>query len=146
MSALGNLPTPTDKDSSKKAAPGGVRRWNRERSAYVCADGAKVQVRSGSTRLLPHGSEDKTTRVNEIFYRIGAGKTEALLLVSWTLLDRDMSQIVLGLPKIRTITFPSTVRIVQDGAFCRTLLMSAVLNEGLEKLGECPGNSYSIFC
>ena len=108
-----------------------------------------MQVQSRSARLLPHDSEDrhdKATRVSEIFYSATEGKAEMILMVSLILLDRNMSQIVLGLPEIRTITFPNTVRDVQEGAFCRIFLMSVVLNEGLEELGECPGDVNSIFC
>ena len=112
---MGNLPTPMDKDSSKNVVPGGARRWNLEHTAYVCADGAKVQVQSRSARLLSHDSEDKhdkATCVSEIFYSATEGKAEMILMVSLILLDRNMSQIVLGLPEIKTITFPSTVRTV----------------------------------
>ena len=80
-----------------------------------------------------------------IDYSIDAGKAEALLVVSRTFLDRRASQILWAARDIRTITFPSTIRIVQDGAFRRTPLISAVLNEGLEELGECRNDADGVF-
>ena len=41
-----------------------------------------------------------------------------------------------GAEKIKTITFPKTIRFVQNGAFSGRPLRSAILNEGLQKLGE----------
>ena len=57
----------------------------------MCADRVEVQARSRSTRPLRHDSDNKTTRVSEIFYGIDADKAETLLVASWTLFDRDMS-------------------------------------------------------
>ena len=69
------------------------------------------------------------------------------IFVSETRLSRDMSRIVLGAKDVRTITFPSTIRDLSNGAFADANLLSAVLNKGLETLGElqtkhCKG----IFC
>ena len=52
------------------------------------------------------------------------------------MLNRNISQIELGTSGTRTITFPSTVRNVEGDTFYFTPLISAVLNEGLEELGE----------
>ena len=48
-----------------------------------------------------------------------------------------MSQIVQGAKRIRTITFPNTVRRVMDAAFMYRALRAVVLNEGLEVLESC---------
>ena len=53
-----------------------------------------------------------------------------------------MSRIVLGAKDARTVAFPSTVREVSDSAFAGANLLSAVLNEGLETLGEHSNCSY----
>lgn len=59
------------------------------------------------------------------------------LLVSETEFDRAMSQVVNGSSHARTIAFPNTVRGARDCAFLENkTLISAVLNEGLEMLGE----------
>ena len=56
--------------------------------------------------------------------------------------DRDMSVIAKGAENIKTVTFPNTVKTVKNDAFSGKLekmgtLESAILNEGLERLGEC---------
>ena len=57
--------------------------------------------------------------------------------VSETQFDRNMSWLVHGANSIRTIIFPSTVRDVSETVFkTNRSLRSAVLNEGLERLGE----------
>ena len=48
-----------------------------------------------------------------------------------------MSVIGDGAEDAKTVTFPKTIREVQDDAFQGKAVISAVLNEGLEKLGEC---------
>lgn len=50
-----------------------------------------------------------------------------------------MSRLVRGTQGVRTITFPSTVKEVLDGAFKYAALLAVVMNEGLEKLGEYQG-------
>ena len=65
------------------------------------------------------------------------------VFVSETEFDRVMSQIMTGSRSTRTIMFPSTVIRVQEGAFEDSpLLKSAILNEGLERLGECEEEGY----
>lgn len=73
------------------------------------------------------------------------------VFVSETEFDRVMSQIMTGSRSTQTITFPSTVIRVQVGAFADSpLLKSAILNEGLEKLGELEEKDYDyedgVFC
>ena len=73
------------------------------------------------------------------------------VFVSETEFDRAMVQIMIGSKSVRTITFPSTVIRVQGGAFEDSpLLKSAILNEGLERLGECEEEDYDdedgVFC
>ena len=50
--------------------------------------------------------------------------------------DRSMSRIVRGTKSVRTIIFPNSVRKVLGNAFLDARLVSVVLNEGLEILGE----------
>ena len=118
---------------------GVIRRWNRERTAYVCADGVKVRVRSitPGMRLYSVDNHDEVTYVSTIAYNVNAGKAYTLVAVPGILFDRDMWLIVWAARGIKTITFPRTIKIVQESAFHHTPLMSAVLNEGLEELGEC---------
>ena len=117
---------------------GVIRRWNRERTAYVCADGVEVRVRSTTPgmHLYSVDNHDEVTYVSTIAYNVNAGKAYALVAVPGILFDRDMWLIVWAARGIKTITFPSTVRNVEGDTFYFTPLISAVLNEGLEELGE----------
>lgn len=70
------------------------------------------------------------------------------LFVSETEFSRNISQVVRGRDS-KTITFPNTVREVCGNAFQGSPLSSAVLNEGLETLGEYKDNwhdAQGIFC
>lgn len=59
------------------------------------------------------------------------------LCVSDTQFSRDMDELIEALDELRTITFPRTVRTVRKYAFYWIDgLRSAVLNEGIEVLGE----------
>ena len=58
------------------------------------------------------------------------------LFVSETEFSRDMAQITKGAASVRTVIFPDTVRGTHSRAFQNTSLASAVLNEGLERLGR----------
>ena len=70
--------------------------------------------------------------------------------VSGSEFDRNMSQIVAADVNAKTATFPNTARRVLDRAFADTSLRSAVLNEGLERLGghreECRNRYVGVFC
>lgn len=59
------------------------------------------------------------------------------LVVSGMELSRKMETIVRGEHGFKTITFPKTVKIVQNRAFNTKLLKAAVLNEGLETIQAC---------
>ena len=72
---------------------------------------------------------------NGVAYRKDGGRLRATLFVSEVELSRDMARVAKGPEKIRTVTFPKTVTTVQDDAFARKSLTSAVLNEGLLRLG-----------
>ena len=65
------------------------------------------------------------------------------LFVSQTEFDRDLSEIAEAAKDVRTATFPSTVREVLQGAFSGTSVRSAVLNEGLERLGRFGDDSHN---
>lgn len=69
------------------------------------------------------------------------------LLVSETEFDRAMSQVVNGAAYARTIAFPNTVRGARGCAFAENKeLISAVLNEGLEVLGEHEKEYGQLLC
>ena len=72
------------------------------------------------------------------------------IFISRTEFDRELSEIVEAAKSVKTSTFPSTVREVPQGAFSGTSVRSAVLNEGLERLGrfrdlscDCRGGVFS---
>ena len=62
------------------------------------------------------------------------------LLVSRTEFNRTMSRIVKGAGNVKTVIFPSTVREAPDDVFWQTEIRSAILNEGLETLGQYQSN------
>ena len=110
-----------------------------EHTTYRCVDEVKVLL---SNRALER-DQDKSEKVrtqpryaNGILYKTSGEGKGIKLVVSGTELDRNMSQIIQGTRNAKTATFPCTVREVLDGAFSNTLLMSAILNEGVEVLGE----------
>ena len=83
---------------------------------------------------------------NAVMHETSTRNRKARLFVFGVELSRDMSRVVKSKKDVRTITFPSTVREVSDGAFSGTSVRSAVLNEGLEELGEHYGhNSVGAF-
>ena len=101
------------------------RGWDDEHGAYACADSVDIAVQNG----LPG---------NGIVYRPRARDGCPLrLLASATEFDRDASLLARTSDAIRTVIFPRTARKVLDRAFQNTPVRSAVLNEGLEELGEC---------
>ena len=78
------------------------------------------------------GSEDDLLAPeNEITYIAdGDGNIAPRLFVAGTELDRSVSPVVRGAEKVRTITFPNTVRAVSDFAFdSNRRLRHAILNE-----------------
>ena len=77
----------------------------------------------------------KTKYANVIVYKADESG-DVSPFVSWTEFNRDASVIVDGAEDATTITFPKTVREVQNDAFQGKAVRSAVLNEGLKKLGE----------
>ena len=94
-------------------------------------------------------------RNNISYFLRDTGSHKLLLFVSGTELDRTMSVLVKGTEDATTITFPNTVREVRRGAFSGEVrkprvLKSVVLNEGLERLGECNDRDLSyqngVFC
>ena len=101
------------------------RGWDDEHGAYACADSVGVAVQGGLPR-------------NGIVYRPRPRDgCPVRLLVSATEFDRDASLLARASGAIRTVIFPRTARKVLDRAFQNTPVRSAVLNEGLEELGEC---------
>ena len=127
-----------DKDPSSGKRPRvWIIGWNKEHTAYKCTDAVDVHVPSMFIRQEQSDSKNtdyQTACANGVRYE--ARKKAVCLFVSGTGLNRDMSQIVQGAKRIRTITFPNTVRRVMDAAFMYRALRAVVLNEGLEALGE----------
>ena len=123
--------------------PKGARGWNGERTAYRCVDGTDVLVPSRAFRRDPReqGASGKTRvqiRYVNCVSRVGVQK-EIRQVVSGIEFSRDMSRITWG-ANAKTLSFPGTVREVQDHSFCRTAVRSVLLNEELEVLGEYRGN------
>ena len=56
--------------------------------------------------------------------------------VSETEFSRELSYITGVTKSIKAMTFPSTVRKVQNDTFRNTAIRAAVLNEGLKELGR----------
>ena len=117
-----------------------VTKWDDKHTTYKCADG--VDVRVPSTSFIQEQSysdytDDQTVPLNGIRYEVRKKKNIISLLVSETKFDRNMLRILKGAEDAMTITFPKTVRAVQDDAFQRKAVRSAVLNEGLKVLGKC---------
>ena len=129
--------------SDEGAQPGGIRRgWDHGRTRYRCVGRAVVLTtvpkRDGQSQNLSNSGPDQTAP-SAIEYRTLQNKKRFVQLsVSGTKLSKDMTSVLSGAEKIRTFTFPSTTRSVQDLAFERRKLMRAVvLNEGLERIGGC---------
>lgn len=57
------------------------------------------------------------------------------VLISETGFNRNMLKVAKGAETVKTMTLPSTIKEVKDGAFSRAHLRSVVLNEGLETIG-----------
>lgn len=107
--------------------------WDCGRERYCCLDETFIETmhRTASVRDL---GKTKTVPRNRITYAVGEGGT--MTTVSGTKFSRDMNKIFGGSDDTRTLTFPETVRIIQQSAFYGAKsLGSAVLNEGLEMLG-----------
>ena len=59
------------------------------------------------------------------------------IIVSGVYFDRGMKTLFVGPDDIRTIIFPSMLKTILQSAFCDVKsLRKAVINEGLEMLGE----------
>lgn len=112
---------------------------------HVCTDGAEVEVLH--VTFVQHGTDESEQSDREeadgyvaprngIAYR-ASGRDGPQLFVSGTQFNRSASLVVRGDADARTIVFPNTVRAVQSDAFYdNERLRSAVLNEGLEALGD----------
>ena len=108
----------------------------RRSTAHKCVDGVRIQ----SVFIRPERSNSDDTDywmecVNEVEYEIYSEEEYLRLLVSGTEFNRNMSLIVKGTGNVKTITFPNTVKEAPDDVFWETEIRSAILNEGLEKLG-----------
>lgn len=117
----------------------GVTKWNNKRTVYRCVDGVDTQILKRICRRYKGYSDDTgyLTDANEIRYEVHTKRKIVQFFVSEIGFNRNMSRIVSGAKDIRTIIFPNTVKEVSAGVFRNTVLLSVVLNEGLETLGEC---------
>lgn len=134
-----------DKDLSKEARPGArTARWNDGRTTYLCANGIDVVT----LHAIPKreygvsGIYSKTTYASGIRYKAHEEENRTHLFVSGAEFSRSMSQIVWGARNAKTVAFPNTVKEVQEYTFFYTTIRSAVLNEGLETLGEYRNEYY----
>ena len=128
------VPTPMDKGLSRGARPDATK-WNEEHTKYKCVDKLDVPVPKGAFRRDSENVYSKTKYANVIVYKVDESG-DVSLFVSWTEFSRDASVIVDGAEDAKTVIFPKTIRGVQNDAFQRKAVRSAVLNEGLKKLGE----------
>ena len=135
-----------DKDTGRGTALGGSRngKWNGARTTYRCADGVAVSVPVTTVRrhermVLYYGDARVWTAYGNVVAYRHSRETKWLqpeLFVSETEFDRKMLRILWGTLDSKTVAFPGTVREVADDAFQSKAVRSAVLNEGLEALGE----------
>lgn len=108
------------------------RQCRQSRSAYTCADGTAV-----ACKFQREVFKDKNGPIvprSGIMLVPGAGP---VIAVSTAWLTRDAVAVTLGC-KNRSFTFPRTVVVVLDNAFCNLQSLASVrLNEGLRALGNC---------
>lgn len=118
-------------------------RWNATRDRYACTGDAKVGVGRDVFEYFEEEHKDRgglTTPRNGIAYRKDGRTLRTQLFVSEMELSRDALLVAQGANRVRTITFPKTIRDVTENAFYElSFLRSAVMNEGLEALGERGG-------
>lgn len=95
-----------DNEVGRKKARG----WNNQRNRYSCTDGAFIHrlCRTASVRDL---DETKTVLRNAIRYT--ADEREVRPAASGVEYDRNMAKIFGGPDGVRTIVFPTTVKIVR---------------------------------
>lgn len=122
----------------------------RAQRTYVCADNVRVCIFCKTFEYFakePQSQEARATPRNGIAYRRENGALEAHIFVSEAQFSRDARRVEREADNARTVTFPSTARAVDKNAFCKLgLLRSAVLNEGLEMLGECERECVEYHC
>lgn len=129
-------------------------RWSREYAVYACADGVDMALKRGIFKRLKQEDRSPLRSLNFVFGGVqppqqtfpangisyeasNEGGPSLRLFISETEFDRKLSQITRAKDNARTFVSPATVRKIVEGAFQYASLQSAVLNEGLEKLGEC---------
>lgn len=129
LPAAGAARTP----DSQLCVPG----WSGQRDAYTCADWVCVSVSGSEPRkAAQNGPSARNSGIRYGGERSGRTK-KARLRIFGTEFGREARTLFRG-AGARTLTFPKTVRTVQDSAL-RGLrsLRSTVLNEGLETVSEC---------
>ena len=113
------------------------RAWNGLRERYVCGDGAPIKVlrRTTSIRYL---DKRRTVPGSGVTYARDAQTQELAprIDISGVEYSRNMDTVLGGSDGIRTMIFPSMVRIIRQSSFYKVESLRAVtLNEGLEALG-----------
>ena len=133
------------KDGRRWASSGGrsgpdqqprVPGWNGQRDAYTCADGVCVAVSGSEPRKAAQNGPSARDCGIQYGGKGSGGAKKARLRIFGTEFGREARTLFRG-AGARTITFPKTVRTVQDSALRGLrLLRSTVLNEGLETVSE----------
>ena len=111
--------------------------WNDIHEEYTCCDVKDIRIphRKVDIRNL---NELKTVYKNNVRY-LRDTQTHALTLrieISGVEFGRNVETIFGGSDDVRTMIFPTVVRTVRQGSFCKAAsLRSVILNDGLEILG-----------
>ena len=107
-------------------ASGPPKRW--QKNAYRCIDGTDIVCRHESVKL------DNVSHRELPVNGIQSVDKDILVVVSGTVLNRDMTEVIFGGPA-RTYVLPPTAVIVRPNAFYKNeSIVSVRLNKGLEKL------------
>lgn len=104
-----------------------LSRWDAKRNIYKCADHTVITV---PNRAFGQPGQDKSRHthadgqivfMNGVVYRCNEkiGQSRIWLFVSKTEFDRNTSTIVRGAKTIRTFSFPSAVKSVQNSVFAK---------------------------
>lgn len=117
--------------------------WSRNRRRYKCLDGTSIAVPLQRPEFVnpktDEGDEDPDAMwtcalKNGVYY---TRRYPLCTFVSKTELDRDMKTLQSTPKRLKTFSFPRSVRKAAERALkARPVLRSVVLNEGLERLEQ----------
>ena len=106
-------------------------------------DGTSVEVPFGTAYIRKLSKESTLPRSGVRHVRDAQKLLQPRITISGVEFDRRMKTLFGGSDSIKTIIFPSILRTVRQSAFYGVKsLRKAVLNEGLEILGEDEPKSY----